>query len=196
MIVIGLTGSIGTGKSTVTQQFAQLGGATLDSDQVVHELLAPGGEAVAEVAMLFPAALAGNAIDRRRLGAEVFGQPEKLRRLEAVIHPLVRQAQDTFIRKAKEQGKEFVVLDIPLLFETGGEKRCDAVVVTTATPEIQRERVLARPNMTEEKLALILEAQMPDMEKRARADFVIDTSLGKEASLRAAEGILLQLKGK
>jgi len=196
MIIIGLTGSIGTGKTTVTSQFAACGAATLNSDEVVHALLGKGGAAVAPVAKLFPEALDGDHIDRRKLGAEVFGNEAKRKALEAIIHPLVHEAQDVFIRKAEAEGKTVVVLDIPLLFETGGEKRCDAVVVTTATPEIQRERVLARPNMTAEKFERILHAQMPDAEKRRRADFVIDTSFGEKASLEEVKRIYLKLTQK
>jgi dephospho-CoA kinase len=193
MIVIGLTGSIGTGKSTIARQFARLGAATLDSDKVVHALLAKGGEAVEEVARLFPAARVNGAIDRKLLGREVFGKPVKLKLLESVIHPLVRKAQDEFIRKSRRAVRRFVVLDIPLLFETEGEKRCDYVVVTDASPFLQRQRVLARPGMTEEKFTAVVAAQMPAFQKRRRADFVICTGLGRYVSQKEVKRILCRL---
>jgi dephospho-CoA kinase len=194
MIVIGLTGSIGTGKTTVTGQFAALGAATLDSDAVVHALL--GGEAVKDVAALFPETLEKNRINRRLLGAEVFGNPAKLKALEAILHPRVRAEQDRFIRKARLKGEHFVVLDIPLLFETQGEKRCDVTVVTTAPRFIQQQRVYARPNMTPEKFKRILAAQMPDCEKRQRADFVVHTGQGKAASFKEVRRILAKLSSR
>jgi dephospho-CoA kinase len=193
VIIIGLTGSIGTGKSTVTKQFSGCGAATLDSDLVVHQLLARGGEAVAPVAKRFPATLESDHINRKKLGAEVFGQPEKLKHLEAIVHPLVRQVQDSFIRGARKQGASFVVLDIPLLFETQGEKRCDVTVVTVAPLFIQRARVLKRPNMTEEKFRHILAAQMPTEQKLKRSDFVVTTGLGKAASLKQVRRIMAHL---
>jgi dephospho-CoA kinase len=193
MIVIGLTGSIGTGKSTVTKQFAECGAATLDSDKVVHNLLAHGGAAVEKVAELFPVAHENGSINRRRLGTEVFGNKTKLTMLEAIIHPLVRQVQDNFIRMARLRGKKIVVLDIPLLFETKGEERCHFTVVTHAPAFIQKQRVLKRPNMTEEKLAHILAAQMSTHEKRRRSDFTVNTGLGKHESLRQVQRILLRI---
>jgi dephospho-CoA kinase len=193
MIVIGLTGSIGTGKSTVTAQFSQCGAATLNSDETVHALLAAGGEAVKPVAKLFPETLEHAGINRRILGAEVFDSPAKLRKLEAILHPLVRKAQDKFIREAAAAGKQVVVLDIPLLFETGGEKRCDAVVVTTAPLAVQRQRVLKRSGMSEERFKKILSLQMPDVQKRSRADFIVNTGLGLGASLRQVKRILASL---
>jgi dephospho-CoA kinase len=194
MIVIGLTGSIGTGKSTVTKQFAKCGAATLDSDHVVHALLGPGGEAVAPVTALFPGAHETGRINRRKLGREVFGNDSMLRRLEAILHPLVRQAQDRFIGKALLEGRRFVVLDIPLLFETQGEKRCDVTVVTDAPLFIQQARVLRRPGMTREKFERILARQMPAHEKRRRADFIVTTGLGKYASLVQVKQILCRLR--
>jgi len=196
MIIIGLTGSIGTGKSTVTKQFAQCGAATLDSDQVVHALLGPGGEAVKAVAKLFPDTYQNGEINRKLLGAEVFGNPEKRKQLEAIVHPLVRKAQEEFIQKARISGSRFVVLDIPLLFETGAEKRCDVTVVTTASLSVQRSRVLAREGMTQEKFNHILAAQMPDAEKRRLGDFVVPTGRGKAESLRRVKQILSQLSSR
>lgn len=196
MIVIGLTGSIGTGKSTATKQFARFGALTLNSDTVVHELLAPGGEAVAEVAALFPATLEWGRINHQLLGAEVFGNAEKRKALEAIIHPLVRKRQDGFLCKARLKGARLAVLDIPLLFETGGEKRCDATVVTLAPAFIQKRRVFARPNMNERKFRHILAAQMPDAQKKKRADFIVRTGLGKAHSLKEVKKILLRLLAK
>lgn len=180
--VIGLTGSIGMGKTTVTHMFMRHGVIACDSDAIVHALLAEGGKAVAVIAKIFPATRKDNAIDRQLLGKEVFGNKVKLAKLEAIVHPLVQQEQRAFILRAKRLGKKIVLLDIPLLFETGAEKRCHKVVVVSAPYFIQRQRVMARPRMTEEKFASILARQMPDKEKRRRADSVIDTGLGKARS--------------
>lgn len=193
MIVIGLTGSIGTGKSTVTQQFALCGAATLDSDKVVHGLLGSGGEAVAAVAQLFPSSQDHDKIDRKIVGALVFGNPGKLAKLEAIVHPLVRKAQEHFIKQAWIAGRKIAVLDIPLLFETEGEKRCDVTVVTTAPAFIQRQRVFKRVGMTEEKFTSILAAQMPDREKRKRGDFIVHTGLGRAESLLQVKQIVALL---
>ncbi len=195
MIVIGLTGSIAMGKTTIAKQFARCGAAVLDSDAVVHKLLDENGAAVAEVGRLFPAARKGNAIDRRVLGQEVFGRPEKLRKLEATLHPLVRKAQDDFIRKAAAHKKDIVVLDIPLLFETEGEKRCDYTVLVLSPAFLQKQRALARPHMTEEKLKHILARQMRNSEKIKRADFVVFTGIGKYNSLKMVKRIINLVKG-
>jgi dephospho-CoA kinase len=189
-LVIGLTGSIGMGKSTVSRMFARCGVPVLDSDIVVHTLLAPKGKAVAAVGKLFPATLDKNYIDRKKLGAEVFGNPGKLKQLEAILHPLVREAQQQFIQAMKRMGKKSVLLDIPLLFETKAELSCNKVVVVTAPPFIQKQRVLPRKNMTEEKFHRILTLQMPDREKRKRADVIINTGYGKAASLRQVKAFL------
>lgn len=176
MIVIGLTGSIGMGKSTVAAMFAEEGAPCFDSDAAVHELYAAGGAAVPPVEAAFPGVTKDNAINRVALSARVVGNAEAIRRLEEIVHPLVRQAQMAFLQRERDAGTAIVVLDIPLLFEGGGAAFVDKTVVVSAPADIQRVRVLARPGMTEEKFEAILARQMPDAEKRARADFVIDTS--------------------
>lgn len=193
MIVLGLTGSIAMGKTTVAGQFAACGAAVCDSDKIVHALLGKRGEAVAQVAKLFPQTREGDAINRALLGREVFGNKEKLAALEAILHPLVRKHQQLFIRRAKMLKKQFVVLDIPLLFETHAQKRCDYVVVVSAPAFLQRQRALLRAHMTPEKLAAILARQMPDSRKRKLADFVIQTGAGKHQSLKAVRQILQSL---
>ena len=176
MIVIGLTGSIGMGKSTIAAMFAEEGVPGLDSDAVVHALYAPGGGAVAPVEATFPGVTRDGGIDRTALSAHVVGDAEAIKRLEQIVHPLVRQAQAEFLQRHRDAGAEIVLLDIPLLFEGGGAKFVDKTVVVSAPADVQRARVLARPNMTEAKFEAILARQMPDAEKRARADFVIDTA--------------------
>jgi dephospho-CoA kinase len=186
--IIGLTGSIGMGKSTAAAMFRRLGVRVHDADATVHRLLARGGRAVKPVGAAFPGVVRQGAVDRAALGRKVFSDPAALRRLEAILHPLVRQEAARFVGRARARGKDLVVLDIPLLFETGGERRCDATVVVTAPAFVQRARVLARPGMTEARLAQVLAQQMPDREKRARADFVVETGLGKRYTLcRIAE---------
>jgi dephospho-CoA kinase len=184
MIVIGLTGSIGMGKSTVGAMFAEEGAPRFDSDAAVHDLYAAGGAAVAPVEAAFPGVTKDDAIDRAALSARVVGDSAAIERLESIVHPLVRQAQAAFLQRHSDAGVRCVVLDIPLLFETDGAALVDKVVVVSAPASVQRERVLARPGVTEEKFEAILARQMPDAEKRARADFVIDTS-GSLADTRA-----------
>lgn len=189
MIIIGLTGSIGMGKSTVAAMFAEEGAPSFNSDAAVHELYAPGGAGVAPVEAAFPGVTKDGAIDRVALSARVVGKPDEIKRLEAIVHPLVRQAQMQFLQDQRDAGAAFVVLDIPLLFEGGGAKLVDKTVVVSAPADVQRARVLARPGMSVEKFEAILALQMPDAEKRARADFVIDTSLSFDdtrAQVRAA----------
>lgn len=176
MIVLGLTGSIGMGKSTVARMFAEEGAPSFDSDAAVHALYAPGGAAVAQVGAAFPGVVRDGAVDREALSARVVGDAAALRRLESIVHPLVRAAQGEFLEASRAAGAKCVVLDIPLLFESGGATLVDKVVVVSAPADLQRERVLARAGMTEEKFESILARQVPDAEKRARADFVIDTS--------------------
>lgn len=190
MIVIGLTGSIGMGKTTVAQMFAEEGAPSFDSDAAVHALYAPGGAAVAPVESAFPGVVKDGAVDRMALSARVIGDPESLRRLESIVHPLVRQAQAEFLQRHREAGAKCVVLDIPLLFESGGGQLVDKVVVVSAPAEVQRARVLARPGMTEEKFESILTRQTPDAEKRARADFVIDTGGSFEATRAQVRAVL------
>ncbi len=176
MIIVGLTGSIGMGKSTVAAMFAEQGAPGFDSDAAVHALYAPGGAAVAPVEAAFPGVTKGGAIDRVALSKQVVGNDVAIKRLEEIVHPLVRQAQMQFLQDQRDAGTAVVILDIPLLFEGGGAHLVDKTVVVSAPPDVQRARVLGRPGMTAEKFEAILARQMPDAEKRARADFVIDTS--------------------
>jgi dephospho-CoA kinase len=192
--VIGLTGSIGMGKSTAAAMFRRLGVPVHDADAAVHRLLARGGSAVKPVEAAFPGVVCGGAVDRAALGRRVFGDPVALRRLEAILHPLVRAASVRFLARTRGRRQDLAVLDVPLLFETGGEKRCDAVVVVSAPPFVQRGRVLARPGMTEARLAQILAQQMPDREKRVRADFVVETGLGKRYTLCSIAEIISILR--
>ena len=186
MIVLGLTGSIGTGKSTTAAMFADLGVPVHDADRAVHDLYA--GEAVAPIAAAFPGAVRDGKVDRAALSEILRQAPERFGELEAIVHPLVREREADFLAHHRETGTPIVLLDIPLLFETGGASRVDKVVVVTCDPAIQRQRVLARPGMTEEKFDLIRARQMPDAEKRKRADFVVDSGYGLEpARLRVAE---------
>ena len=186
MIVLGLTGSIGTGKSTTAKMFADLGVPVHDADRAVHKLYA--GEAVAPIAAVFPDAIRDGKVDRAALSEILRQAPERFGELEAIVHPLVREREAAFLAHHREAGTPIVLLDIPLLFETGGASRVDKVVVVTCDPAIQRQRVLARPGMTEEKFDLIRARQMPDAEKRKRADFVVDSGHGLEpARLRVAE---------
>jgi len=188
MIVLGLTGSIGMGKSATAQMFRDAGVPVHDADATVHRLYETTLPALIEAA--FPGTTADGRVDRAKLGARVLNDTAALRRLEAIVHPHVRAAEIDFGRAAEAAGVPVVVLDIPLLFETGGDRRMDAVVVVSAPPEIQRERVLARPGMTEEKFAAILAKQVPDADKRARADFVIDSSQGFDAARAQVDTIL------
>ncbi len=175
MISIGLTGSIGMGKSTALKMFAELGAAVWDADDAVHRMYAAGGAAVAPIGAAFPGVVVDGAIDRPALAKIVLNDPDKLKTLEAIVHPLVGRDQAGFLVEAAATGAPAVVLDIPLLFENGAEGLFDAVVVVSAPEDVQRERVLARTGMTEEKLAAILAQQMPDAEKRAGADYVISS---------------------
>lgn len=190
MIVIGLTGSIGMGKSTVAQMFADEGAPAFNSDAAVHALYAPGGAAVAPVGEAFPGVVRDGAIDRVALSAQVVNNDVAIKRLEAIVHPLVRAAQAQFLQDARDAGASAVVLDIPLLFESGGTVLVDKVVVVTAPPEIQRTRVLSRPGMTEEKFESLLARQTPDAEKRARADYVIDTAGDFDATRAQVRAVL------
>jgi dephospho-CoA kinase len=176
MIILGLTGSIGMGKSTTAKLFAEAGVPVYDADATVHRLYE--GEAVAAIEAAFPGTTAGGKVDRNRLSAQVVHDPDAIRRLEGIVHPMLGASRQKFLHDAERSGAPVVVVDVPLLYETGGEKRVDAVVVVTTTPEIQRERVLARDNMSGERLDAILARQLPDAEKRKRADFLVDTSHG------------------
>ena len=172
--VLCLTGSLAMGKSTAAKFFAEAGVPVHDSDAVVHALYE--GQAVAAIEAAFPGTTSGGKVDRGKLAAKVIDDKAALARLEAIVHPLVAQARDKFLADAQANGAPVVVLDIPLLFEIGGSGRCDAVVVVSAPAEVQRSRAVARPGMTEEKFASLLAKQMPDAEKRARADFIVDSS--------------------
>jgi dephospho-CoA kinase len=174
-LVIGLTGGIGMGKSAVAKLLRGMGFPVYHADRAVHGLLRKGGKAVKPVARLFPEALRRGAIDRAVLGPIVFNRPAKLKKLERILHPLVREEEKIFLAKARKAKARAAILEIPLLFETKGEKRCDAVLCVTAPKAVQKARVLARPGMTEAKFRAIVSRQMPDKEKRAKADYVIDT---------------------
>ncbi len=193
MIVLGLTGSIGMGKSTTAAMFRELGVPVHDSDAAVHALYA--GRAAPLVEAAFPGVVRDGAVDRAALSARVIGHPDEMKRLEAIVHPLVRAEEMIFRTRAATARAPVAVLDIPLLFETGGERRVDAVVVVTAPPDVQRARVLARPGMTEERFAAILARQTPDAEKRRRAHFVVDTSQGLASAKRQVADILRALAG-
>jgi dephospho-CoA kinase len=193
MIVLGLTGSIGMGKSTTARMFRNAGVPVHDSDETVHRLYA--GKAAPLIEEAFPGTVTHGAVDRGMLAKQVLGRPDAMRKLEAIIHPLVRADADAFVARHRAAGAPLVVLDIPLLFETGGRSRVDKVVVVTAPAEVQRERVLARPGMTVGKLAAILASQVPDAEKRRQADFIIDSSQGMEAAQSSVARIVSELTG-
>jgi dephospho-CoA kinase len=178
MIILGLTGSIGMGKSTTAKLFAEAGVPVYDADAAVHMLYE--GEAVPAIEAAFPGTTVNGKVDRNKLSARVVHDPAAIKRLEQIVHPMLGASRQKFLDDAERSGAPVAVVDVPLLFETGGEKRVDAVVVVTTTPEIQRQRILARDNMTSEKLDAILARQLPDAEKRRRADFVVDTSDGTD----------------
>jgi dephospho-CoA kinase len=190
MIVLGLTGSIGMGKSTTASLFAEAGVPVYDADAAVHRLYE--GEAVAAIEAAFPGTTADGKVDRTRLSARVVHDPDAMKRLEEIVHPMLGASRQKFLQDAERSGAPVAVVDVPLLYETGGEKRVDAVVVVTTSPEVQRERILARPNMTEEKLQAILARQMPDAEKRKRAHFLVDTSHGLDPVRAQLRDILTQ----
>ncbi|MBS0519923.1 MAG: dephospho-CoA kinase [Proteobacteria bacterium] len=185
MMIVGLTGSIGMGKSTAARMLRQMGIPVYDADAAVHALQAPGGRALAPIEAAFPGVVKGGVLDRQALGARVFGNKDALRKLESIVHPLVAERQRAFLKRAAQHGAPLVVLDIPLLFEGRGERRVDATLVVSAPAFLQRRRVLARPGMTVEKLAGILRQQIPDRTKRRLATFVIPTGLGLAPTRRA-----------
>ncbi len=191
MIVLGLTGSLGMGKSTTAKMFAEAGVPVHDADAAVHRLYE--GEAVPLIEAAFPGSTAGGKVDREKLGQRVIGDAAAMRKLEAIVHPLVRKAEERFLAEAERAGATVAVLDIPLLFETGGDKRCDAVVVVSAPAGTQRARVLERPGMTEAKFQALAGKQMPDADKRARADFIVDSGQGYEAARQQVREILAQV---
>jgi len=188
MIVLGLPGSIGMGKSTTAKLFAEAGVPVYDADAAVHVLYE--GEAAPAIEAAFPGTITNGKVDRNKLSRRVVHDEAAMRRLEEIVHPMLGTSRQKFLQDAERSGAPIAVVDVPLLFETGGEKRVDAVVVVTTTPEIQRERILARPNMTDEKLDAILVRQMPDSEKRKRAHFIVDTSHGLEPVRQRIRDIL------
>jgi dephospho-CoA kinase len=192
MIRVGLTGSIGMGKSTSGKLFAEAGIPVNDADAVVHDLY--NGEAVPLVEAAFPGTTKDGAVDRQELGRKLAADPSGFERLEAIVHPLVRQRERTFLDHQHAAGADIVVLDIPLLFETGADERVDKIVVVSCDPQIQRKRVLARPGMTEEKFSMILSRQTPDAEKRARADYIIDTGHSIDAARKQVREIIADLR--
>ncbi|CAN1563882.1 CoaE Dephospho-CoA kinase [Caulobacteraceae bacterium] len=194
MITVGLTGSIGMGKSTTAAMFAAEGVPVYDADAEVHALYAKGGAAVEPLEAAFPGVVVDGAVDRARLSHLVVGKPDELKKLETIVHPLVGESRVGFFQKAVAEGADIVILDIPLLFETGGEKRMDAVVVVSAPADLQRQRVMARPGMDEAKLDAILARQMADAEKRARAHFVIDTGQGLDHARIQVRDVLARLR--
>jgi dephospho-CoA kinase len=192
--VLGLTGSIGMGKSATAAMFRRAGAPVHDADAAVHALYS--GEAAAPIEAAFPGSTRDGVVDRTALGPLVIGRPEAMARLEAIVHPLVGAERERFLARARSSGAPIAVLDIPLLLETGGERFCDAVCVVTAPEQVQRARVLARPGMTEAKLAGILARQLPDAEKRARAHFLVDTSRGFPSAERQVRDIVRALAGR
>lgn len=198
MKVLCLTGSIGMGKSTAANTFRRLRVPVFDADATVHRLQAPGGRAVAPIAAAFPGAVRGTPrgprVDREALRRAVLGDPAALTRLERIVHPLVRDAERRFLRAARRRAEPLVVLDIPLLFETRGERRCDSVLVVSAPASVQRRRVLRRPGMTPERLGAILSRQVPDSQKRRRADHVVRTGLSRFHAQRAIRAIVKGLR--
>src|SRR5215813_4836718 len=191
MFILGLTGSLGMGKSATAKMFAEEGVPVHDADAVVHRLYE--AEATPLIEAAFPGTTAGGQVDRDTLGRRVLGDVSAVKTLEAIVHPLVREAEERFLAEAERKGATVAVLDIPLLFETDSDKRCDAVVVVSAPSDIQRERAFERPGMTEQKFSAILAKQMPDADKRARADFVVDTSKGFDAARIQVRDILAHI---
>jgi len=188
MFILGLTGSLGMGKSATAKMFVEEGVPVHDADAVVHRLY--DGEATPQIEAVFPGTTKDGKVDREKLGKRVLGDAAAIKRLEQIVHPLVGAASARFLAEAERKGAAVAVLDVPLLFETGGDSRCDAVVVVSAPADVQRTRAFERPGMSEGKLAAILAKQMPDEEKRARADFVVDTSKGFDAARAQVRDIL------
>lgn len=188
MFVLGLTGSIGMGKSTTAQLFADMGVPVYDADATVHRLYE--GEAVAAIEQVFPGTTGPKGVDREKLSAHVVGNSQAMQRLEAIVHPMLRAHENEFLANAEQTGAPVAVLDIPLLFETRADSRVDAVLVVSAPEDVQRGRILSRPNMSEAKLETILARQMSDADKRARADFVVDTSQGLDSAREQIRHVL------
>jgi len=196
MIILGLTGSIGMGKTTAALMLRKMGLWICDSDALVHGLLDAGGGAVKTIGAEFPGVVQEGAVNRPVLGQAVFSNPTALKKLEAILHPMVLEAQGDFLKIAALNGVTMVVLDVPLLFEVGTDKRCDAVIVVSAPRFIQEQRVLSRPGMTVERLRATLARQLPDAEKRRRADFVVHSSLGKCHTYERLWEIVTRLRGR
>lgn len=190
MIILGLTGSIGMGKSTAAAMLRRLGVPVHDSDAAVHRLIGPGGRAVAAVGAAFPGVVVDGAVDRPALGAKVFGDPVALKKLESILHPMVGEEKGRFLRREASRRTKVVALDVPLLFETGGDRGCDATILITAPAFIQAARVLRRPGMTKERLEEIRARQMPELEKRRRADFIVPSGLGHRLTLQRLMAIV------
>lgn len=194
MIIVGLTGSIGMGKSTAARELRRMGIPVHDADEAVHRLLAKGGKAVPAIDAAFPQVVFGGAVERSRLGARVFGDEVALRQLEGILHPLVRAEERRFVRRARRQRRPIVVLDIPLLFETHADRRVDAIIVVSCPAFLQKQRVMARRGMTQGKLEAIRRHQLSDHQKRQRADFVIPTGTGYRSSLRKLRAAITALR--
>jgi dephospho-CoA kinase len=195
MLVIGLTGSIGMGKSTAAAMLRRLGVPVHDSDAAVHRLIRKGGRAVARIGKAFPGVVKEGAVDRAALGAKVFGDPEALKRLEAILHPMVAEEKGRFLRRWAARRKRAVALDVPLLYEVKGDRQCDATILVSAPAFIQANRVLRRPGMTRARLAEIRSRQMPEAEKRRRANYIVPTGLGHRLTLRRLSEIVAGLSG-
>ncbi|MEQ9528973.1 MAG: dephospho-CoA kinase [Parvibaculaceae bacterium] len=196
MLLIGLTGSIGMGKSETAKMFRALGVPVYDADAAVHKLYDKGGKAVEPIRAAFPSAVMDDAVDRKALSRAVLGLPDEMKKLEAIVHPLVGEAQIEFLKENMAAGHEMAVRDIPLLYETGGETRVDVVVVVSAPYDIQKTRVLARPDMDEAKFAAIHAKQTPDAEKRERADFIVESDKGLDHAREQVSAIVDALKGR
>ena len=196
MIVVGLTGSIGMGKSTTAALFAEEGAAVFDADAAVATLYGPGGAALEPIAAAFPGCVTESGVDRTALSAALQADPSGFERLEAIVHPLVGAARQAFFDQARAEGREIAVLDVPLLFETGQADQLDAVVVVSAPEAVQKQRVLQRPGMSQAKLDAILARQIPDSQKRARADYLIDTSRGVDAARDQVRAVIAALKDR
>ncbi|WP_312470326.1 dephospho-CoA kinase [Brucella sp.] len=194
MIILGLTGSIGMGKTTAANMFADNGVPVYSADDAVHQLYS--GRAAPLIEAAFPGTVVDGTVDRTKLSSAVLGKPEALKKLESIIHPLVHEEEAAFLARARADGADIALIDIPLLFETGGQSRVDKVAVVSAPADIQRERVLSRAGMTEAKFEAILARQMPDAEKRARADFVIDSSGDFDETRAQIKAIIAELRGK
>lgn len=192
MKIVALTGSIGMGKSTTAKMFADEGIPVNDADAVVHDLYRT--DAVAPIGALFPKAVVNGVVDRAELSRLLALEPQRFSELERVVHPLVRMREQSFVERNRAAGTDIVILDIPLLFETGSDKRVDRIVVVSCDPQLQRQRVLARPGMTEEKLAMILSRQLPDREKRQRADFIVETGQGLDMARDQVRNIIARLR--